>query len=37
LLTEGSNQFQISTEGNTQIPTLTGNEDTIAPSPPSQE
>jgi hypothetical protein len=37
LLTTGSNQFQISTEGNTQTPTSTGNEDTIAPSLPSQE
>lgn len=37
LMTEGSNQFQISLEGNSQVPTLTGNEDTIAPSPPSQE
>ena len=31
---DGSSQFQISTEGNTQTPTQTGNEDTIAPNPP---
>lgn len=31
---DGSSQFQISTEGNTQTPTNTGNEDTIAPNPP---
>jgi len=37
LITTGGNQFQISTEGNTQTPTSTGNEDTLAPSPPSQE
>jgi hypothetical protein len=34
LLTGGSNQFQISTEQNTQTPTNTGNKDTIAPNPP---
>jgi len=31
---DGSSQFQISTEGNTQTPTNNGNEDTIAPNPP---
>jgi hypothetical protein len=31
---DGSSQFQISTEGNTQTPTNTGNRDTIAPNPP---
>ena len=31
---DGSSQFQISTEQNTQTPTNTGNKDTIAPSPP---
>jgi len=31
---DGSSQFQISTEGNTQTPTSTGNKDTIAPNPP---
>ena len=31
---DGSSQFQISTEQNTQTPTLTGNKDTIAPNPP---
>jgi hypothetical protein len=35
LLTGGNNEFQISTEQNTQTPTQTGNKDTIAPSPPS--
>jgi hypothetical protein len=30
----GSSQFQISTEQNTQTPTSTGNKDTIAPNPP---
>ena len=35
LITGGNNQFQISTEQNTQTPTQTGNKDTIAPSPPS--
>jgi hypothetical protein len=35
LVTGGiTNVFQISTEGNTQTPTLTGNKDTIAPNPP---
>lgn len=34
LITGGTNQFQISTEQNTQTPTQTGNEDTIAPNPP---
>jgi len=32
---DGSSQFQISTEQNTQTPTNTGNEDTIAPNPPN--
>lgn len=31
---DGTSQFQISTEQNTQTPTLTGNKDTIAPNPP---
>jgi len=31
---DGSSQFQISTENNTQTPSNTGNEDTIAPNPP---
>ena len=31
---DGSSQFLISTEQNTQIPTLTENKDTIAPNPP---
>jgi hypothetical protein len=31
---DGSSQFQISTEQNTQTPTNTGNKDTIAPNPP---
>lgn len=31
---DGSSQFQISTEGNTQTPTNNGNLDTIAPNPP---
>jgi hypothetical protein len=31
---DGSSQFLISTEQNTQTPTGTGNKDTIAPSPP---
>jgi hypothetical protein len=31
---DGSSQFQISTEQNTQTPTSTGNKDTIAPNPP---
>ena len=31
---DGSSQFQISTQGNTQTPTNNGNEDTIAPNPP---
>lgn len=31
---DGSSQFQISTEQNTQTPTGTGNKDTIAPNPP---
>jgi hypothetical protein len=34
LMTGGTSQFQISTQGNTQTPTQTGNEDTIAPNPP---
>lgn len=34
LMTGGTSQFQISTEQNTQTPTNTGNEDTIAPNPP---
>jgi len=37
LMTEGSNQFQISLQGNSQVPTNNGNLDTIAPTPPSQE
>ena len=32
---DGSSQFQISTEGNTQTPSTNGNRDTIAPSPPN--
>jgi hypothetical protein len=35
LITGGNNQFILSTEGNTQTPTRTGNNDTIAPSPPT--
>lgn len=31
---DGSSQFLISTEGNTQTPTESGNRDTIAPNPP---
>lgn len=31
---DGTSQYQISTEQNTQTPTLTGNKDTIAPNPP---
>ena len=31
---DGTSQFQISTEQNTQTPTNTGNKDTIAPNPP---
>jgi hypothetical protein len=31
---DGSSQFFISTEQNTQVPTETGNKDTIAPNPP---
>ena len=31
---DGSSQFQISTEQNTQTPTNTGNKNTIAPNPP---
>ena len=31
---DGSSQFQISTQGNTQTPTSNGNLDTIAPNPP---
>jgi hypothetical protein len=31
---DGSSQFLISTEQNTQTPTLTSNKDTIAPNPP---
>jgi hypothetical protein len=31
---DGSSQFQISLEGNTQTPTNNGNKDTIAPNPP---
>lgn len=34
LMTGGTSQFQVSTQGNTQTPTQTGNEDTIAPNPP---
>jgi hypothetical protein len=32
---DGSSQFQISTEGNTQTPQTNGNLDTIAPNPPT--
>jgi len=32
---DGSSQFQISTEGNTQTPSTNGNRDTIAPNPPN--
>lgn len=35
LITTGNNQYIMSTQQNTQIPTLTGNEDTIAPTPQS--
>lgn len=35
LMTNGNNQFQISTEGNTQTPAQSGNADTIVPSPPN--
>jgi hypothetical protein len=31
---DGSNQYQISTQGNTQTPQNNGNLDTIAPNPP---
>jgi hypothetical protein len=31
---DGSSQFQISTQGNTDTPTSNGNLDTIAPNPP---
>jgi hypothetical protein len=31
---DGSSQFQITTEQNTQTPTGTGNKDEIAPNPP---
>jgi len=31
---DGSSQFQISTQGNTDTPTNNGNLDTIAPNPP---
>ena len=34
LMTVGPSQYQISTQQNTQTPTSTGNEDTIAPNPP---
>lgn len=34
LVTIGNSQLQISTQGNTQTPTSTGNKDTIAPNPP---
>lgn len=34
LITGGANQFQISTDGNNQIPQNNGNLDTIAPNPP---
>jgi hypothetical protein len=33
LITTGDNQFILSTEGNTQTPTLNGNLDSIVPSP----
>lgn len=32
---DGSSQFQITTEQNTQTPTGTGNKDEIAPNPPN--
>jgi hypothetical protein len=35
LVTTGNSQLQISTQGNTQTPTSTGNKDTIAPNPPN--
>lgn len=35
LVTTGNTQYILSTQQNTQIPTLTGNEDTITPTPPS--
>lgn len=35
LITTGNNQFILSTEGNTQIPTQNGNLDSIVPSPPT--
>jgi hypothetical protein len=31
---DGTSQFQISTQQNTQTPTQNGNQDTIAPNPP---
>jgi len=31
---DGSSQFQVSTQSNTQTPTNNGNLDTIAPNPP---
>ena len=34
LMTGGTSQFQISTQGNTDTPTGNGNLDTIAPNPP---
>ena len=34
LIAGGTNEYQISTEQNTQTPTQTGNKDTIAPNPP---
>lgn len=34
LMTVGPSQYQMSTQQNTQTPTSTGNEDTIAPNPP---
>ena len=34
LMTVGPSQYQISTQQNTQTPTQTANEDTIAPNPP---
>ena len=34
LMTAGTSQYQISTQQNTQTPTQTANEDTIAPNPP---
>jgi len=35
LMTGGTSDFQLSTQQNTQTPTSTGNQDTIAPNPPN--